>query len=224
MNGDTVVIEQQDETGDDQYLLRKLHKLAQGKYELIARNPDYDPVLTQAVGNDAQVFGKVRVADVLATHADLPFGEKRSAFNKIAYKHFDFVLCDKNDLSILCAIELDDSSHNSKKRRERDAFLVGACQAAGVSLVQFKAKAAYEIDSIRQTLKVLLPTADSLESELPPKAEIEAEQSSIYQKLCPKCTCAMAVKTASKGKNKGNTFWGCSGFPKCRYIESIEEQ
>lgn len=36
---------------------------------------------------------------------------------------------------------------------------------------------------------------------------------------CPKCGNELVERIAKKGKNEGNKFWGCSGFPKCRYIE-----
>jgi len=39
-----VAIERQDVSGDDQYLLRYVRKLGQGEYELIANNPDYQPM------------------------------------------------------------------------------------------------------------------------------------------------------------------------------------
>ena len=73
-------------------------------------------VLDQAVGENAQIFGKVRVADVIAPKKGISPSDWQKAFNKISGKHFDFLLCNKKDLSVLCAIELNDSSHNSKKR------------------------------------------------------------------------------------------------------------
>ena len=39
-----VAIERQDVSGDDQYLLRYVRKLGHGNYELIANNPDYQPM------------------------------------------------------------------------------------------------------------------------------------------------------------------------------------
>jgi superfamily II DNA or RNA helicase/SOS-response transcriptional repressor LexA len=44
LNSQIVVIEQQDVAGDDQYLLRKVQKVASEQYELIALNPDYEPL------------------------------------------------------------------------------------------------------------------------------------------------------------------------------------
>ena len=34
--------------------------------------------------------------------------------------------------------------------------------------------------------------------------------------ICPKCGSAMILRTAKKGVNAGNQFWGCSQFPECR--------
>jgi len=40
------------------------------------------------------------------------------------------------------------------------------------------------------------------------------------KKECPKCGKELVERVAKKGKNEGNKFWGCTGFPKCRYVES----
>ncbi len=39
--------------------------------------------------------------------------------------------------------------------------------------------------------------------------------------LCPKCGCKLVLRTAKKGDNAGKEFYGCSAFPKCRYIQDI---
>lgn len=36
--------------------------------------------------------------------------------------------------------------------------------------------------------------------------------------VCPICSQKMIKRTARKGKNAGNTFWGCSQFPACRGV------
>ncbi|MBL4765845.1 MAG: NERD domain-containing protein [Colwellia sp.] len=37
-------------------------------------------------------------------------------------------------------------------------------------------------------------------------------------KSCSKCGANMVLRKATKGKNAGNEFWGCSAFPKCRNV------
>jgi hypothetical protein len=34
---------------------------------------------------------------------------------------------------------------------------------------------------------------------------------------CPKCGASLVFRTVRKGANAGGEFFGCSGFPKCRY-------
>jgi len=60
-------------------------------------------VLDQAVGSDYRVFGKVRVADVATVKTGRNNSVRQGAVNRIAQKHFDFVLCNASDLSIVCA-------------------------------------------------------------------------------------------------------------------------
>lgn len=62
----------------------------------------------------------------------------RSAFYHINGKSVDFVLCRRSDLSPLCAIELDDSSHDSVQRIERDVEVERIFQYANLPLVRFR--------------------------------------------------------------------------------------
>jgi len=41
-----------------------------------------------------------------------------------------------------------------------------------------------------------------------------------YAMLCPKCGAKMVLRTAKRGENTGNKFWGCSQFPKVRGTSS----
>lgn len=38
------------------------------------------------------------------------------------------------------------------------------------------------------------------------------------RKLCPRCERPLVMRTAKKGHNLGQQFWGCSNYPRCRYI------
>jgi restriction system protein len=38
---------------------------------------------------------------------------------------------------------------------------------------------------------------------------------------CPKCGCAMVIRTAHKGPNAGSRFWGCPSYPRCRGIVNV---
>jgi restriction system protein len=36
---------------------------------------------------------------------------------------------------------------------------------------------------------------------------------------CPKCGNHLVERQAKRGANMGNSFWGCSSFPKCRFTQ-----
>lgn len=38
---------------------------------------------------------------------------------------------------------------------------------------------------------------------------------------CPKCGGSLVLRTATRGANAGNQFYGCSNYPKCKYILNI---
>ncbi len=42
------------------------------------------------------------------------------------------------------------------------------------------------------------------------------------RKVCPKCESEMVLRTARKGDSTGSQFWGCSGYPRCRYTMQFE--
>lgn len=111
-------------------------------------------VLNQAVGNQFQIMGKVRLSDVIKPAGTNDRSGWQRAFNRITSKHLDFVACDPSDLSIKFAIELDDSSHQRGDRTARDQFLNEAMKSAGVPLYRFSAKRTYSIADIRTTLGI----------------------------------------------------------------------
>jgi hypothetical protein len=109
-------------------------------------------VLDEAVGGDCRIFGQVRLADVINVRKGLDRKSWGRAFAKIRAKHLDFVLCDPQTLAILCAIELDDSTHDRPDRRDRDYFLNHAMQAAGVPLHRFPVRKFYDAIEIRRNI------------------------------------------------------------------------
>ena len=113
-------------------------------------------VLTQAMGDKALIFSKVRVADLLTPQKGLNRSNWQRAFNQISAKHVDFLLCDPKDCAVKLAIELDDASHGSTKRQKRDAFLEQACESAGLPLLRIRAARGYGVADIRQQVEAVL--------------------------------------------------------------------
>jgi hypothetical protein len=106
-------------------------------------------VLDSAVGPEYRVFGKVRVADVASVRSGLGNAARQGALNRIAAKHFDFVVCRATDMAVVAAIELNDRSHASQRAQARDDLLANVCRAIQLPLLTVAAKPAYAIPELQ---------------------------------------------------------------------------
>lgn len=180
------------------------------------------------VGNSYDINAKVRLADLISVHKGLPKSEWSRAFNQIKAKHVDFVLVDKITTEILCGIELDDSSHNTPKRQQRDGFVEAALKRANLPLLRFKAEHTYSSKEIEQAINSILnkaPITASTDSEeikirIEPELDISETDESIMNK-CPQCNAELVERQALKGRHIGVKFLGCSNFPQCRFRKVI---
>lgn len=113
-------------------------------------------VLDQCIDlNQYRVFGKVRVADIVEPNPSKNRSEWQKAFNPIKAKHFDYVICAADTLKPVCAIELDDKSHNQKKRQQRDQLLESVCKDANLPLIRVPAKRSYKPEEVKGLLAKL---------------------------------------------------------------------
>ena|SRR4249919_3491629 len=113
-------------------------------------------VLDQAVGSEHRVFGKVRVADLALVKPGLGNSVRQSALNRIAAKHVDFVVCRASDLSVVCAVELNDKSHSSQRAQARDDLLLKVCQAINLPLLVAPAKKAYSVHDLQAQFRAAI--------------------------------------------------------------------
>ncbi len=122
-------------------------------------------VLDNAVSEQYRILGKVRIADVITPEKGMTRQHWQNAFNKISAKHFDYLLCDKQTLDVIAAIELDDTSHKQAKTIARDQLVEDACRTARLPLIRFDAKRSYHVESVRTTI------ASTLEPNFEPEIE-----------------------------------------------------
>ena len=191
-------------------------------------------VLEQVIGESHRIFVKVRLGDLFKIKSGLGNSGRTTAFNRIKAKHVDFVICSNKSVDVLAAVELDDKSHNSRKRQERDSFVDKVFEAAGVPLGHIAAQKSYSVQEVSAIVSRLLDIhsdaeqkdeADfSMGDEVPVGEDtadfsIEGESNSVP--YCPSCGNTMVKRQAIKGKHSGQWFWACSTYPKCREIISI---
>jgi hypothetical protein len=121
-------------------------------------------VLDQVVGPEHRVFGKVRVADLASVRPGLAPSARQGALNRVAAKHVDFVVCRASDLIVVCAVELNDSSHASKRAQARDELLGNVCKAIGLPLFQVPAKRAYSVSELQAQFASVIGVAPAVEA------------------------------------------------------------
>ena len=74
----------------------------------------------------------------------------QGALNRVAFKHFDYVICRAHDLAVVCVVELNDKSHASARAQSRDALVRKICEGIHPPLLTITAKAAYNVEAIRK--------------------------------------------------------------------------
>lgn len=187
--------------------------------------------LQTALNNDYILLARVNVADVLSIGASQHMHAMQAAQKNIADKYFDFLVCDKHNLSALCAIMVSDSL---------DSLLVTVCEAAHLPLARFKIQAAYDSSVIRASilnalgLSEIIPvqtnesvfenkeSALEIRDEPEPAKKVDLVASGITLELCPQCSAVMVKRKAKSGAAAGQLFWICSAYPKCRGMVPVK--
>ena len=173
---------------------------------------------------------------------------RQTIFNKISQKHLDFVLLDPQTLIPVMAVELDDSSHKSSAAKKRDDVKDKALRDAGLKLVRIPSKHAYTSEDFVDVLNVekqdnadlieennvvdsdsnneVIYVVEQAENGIEDTSDQNSAETVVIEStvvpVCPKCNVEMVKRTASRGANAGQHFWGCPNFPNCREIRSIE--
>lgn len=142
------------------------------------------------------IFIKVRLADI--AEVDNRVTLSKEYLWKITNKHVDFLICDKNTLDIICAVELDDYTHESKEAKERDMFVMQVLDTVGVKTVRIRTR-------IRAIEKSDLVLVDEY----------------INRKLAPKCHYC-GKQMYPKVSRTGHRFYACEDFVNCRQTVDID--
>lgn len=103
-----------------------------------------------AVPNDVYICPQVGLAAILKVRSGC---ENRGGHeNRIRQKRVDYLLCARASMKPLVVVELDDSSHDAPKRQDRDAFLDNAGEAAGLKILHFRGRLAFDPGTLREAL------------------------------------------------------------------------
>lgn len=145
--------------------------------------------LRKRLPDNVLIMTKVRLADLVDVNKEVT--RERKALLQIAYKHVDYVVLSES-LEVICAVELDDYTHETAERQQRDRFVEQTLRECNIDFFRIKCK----IDLIT-------------------KEDTKALETCVYEYLaptCPICGRPMEVKSSKQRHNYGHRFYGCMGF------------
>jgi hypothetical protein len=104
--------------------------------------------LVEVAGDRYHVFPQVRLASLI--NNDTRGKYWKAGLSRINNKSVDYVLCDRTTLKAVYAVELDDPTHLTKKRQQRDAVVEQIFNEVQVPLVRFTNYRSLSNDDIAQ--------------------------------------------------------------------------
>lgn len=126
-----------------------------------------------------------------------------------------------NNRDALSDEEIEELYNRLKELTNVDA----AVKAAHIENIEKKYKHSPREKKCTEENETKLPYTEKdsldIENEEAVSENSHSRQSAGEEKICPRCGSKLVLRIAKRGNNAGNQFLGCSGFPKCRYIEGI---
>lgn len=124
--------------------------------------------LDAVLGPDHRIFAKVLVEDVIGVERGLPRRAQERAYERLAERRFDFLICEAGGHRVLAAVDLVGDRSGRLRKARPDAALEHICRAAGLPLFTLNAAKRYGPAELSQTLAAIMPVrhASPVESSL----------------------------------------------------------
>jgi very-short-patch-repair endonuclease len=135
---------------------QKENKYSYRKKDFLISRAEHElmDLLDKAFGNIYYIFPQVHLPSLL-NHKVV--GQNwHGAFRHIDEKSVDFVICDKQYIKPLLAIELDDKSHEQEERMARDVEVEEILKNAGLPLLRVENHGHFDRIKIIQQISTIL--------------------------------------------------------------------
>lgn len=109
---------------------------------------NFQKLVEQAVGPQYRVLNRVKLSDILTVRKGVSNRASQSAVTNAENKYLDFIICERDSMKLLGAIDLVDTQGRGYKLK-KDWFVSGALEAASIPHVRIKVKANYTVAEIR---------------------------------------------------------------------------
>jgi len=128
----TVLFSKKDNTTE---IKKTMYEYQSKQYFMTKSENDFFRMLDSVASDRYYIFPQVHLSAILDEKVK---GQNwKAAFKHINGKSVDYVLCDRQTLKPVYAVELDDYTHNYSNRQERDQEVERIFQNAGIPLVRF---------------------------------------------------------------------------------------
>ncbi len=109
---------------------------------------NFQNLVEQALGSKYRVINRVKLSDIVTIRNGVSSRASQTAVTNADTKYLDFVICDRDSMKLLGAIDLVDTQGKGYKLK-KDWFVSGALEAASIPHVRIKVKPNYTLDEIR---------------------------------------------------------------------------
>lgn len=120
---------------DTTEIKKTLYNYQSKQYFMTKSENDFFRMLNSVAGDRYLIFPQVHLSAIL--DEKIKGQNWKAAFKHINGKSVDYVLCDRQTLKPIYAVELDDYTHSYSNRQERDQEVERMFQSAGIPLVRF---------------------------------------------------------------------------------------
>ncbi|OJF69171.1 hypothetical protein BK026_10390 [Alteromonas sp. V450] len=110
-------------------------------------------LIEQAMGREFRIVCRVRLNDLVSVRQSTSKKMASQALSRASSRQLDFVLVDKQDMTPVLAIDLVHSQGKDGYKAQKDWFVTGALDAAGLPHARIKVKSGYSVEDIRDCLE-----------------------------------------------------------------------
>lgn len=123
-------------------------------------------LLEKAVGHEFRIVCRVRLSDLISVKRGTANKNGKVALAKAVGKQLDFVLCRKDTMDPVLALDLVYQQGKDGYKLQRDWFVNGALDAAKVPHMRVKVKSGYTVSEVRESIELkLIPYRKALANE-----------------------------------------------------------
>ncbi len=109
-------------------------------------------ILDEAMGQTHRIFGKIPVVDLLTSRNLDKDADARKMFEDMQQRRFSFVVCDKDNLTVVCALQVESLPRDRPNGRGGDP-LMALCEGAGLPFIRVSPQALPNAVSLREQIQ-----------------------------------------------------------------------